>query len=587
MGNITLIIIIIWVSIMSSMLVRVWSKKFDLEVRDIATADINGDGTDEIIVASWDARLHVLMGNGASLWSSERQEYPCESVCVLRDGLMRARFLVASCHRKLICYDVKGSKVWSGYLNSWIARLIPLSGISGIDYVVASDIRGGVSCISPSGETVWSLEAVSQPWAYSITYSDELRKIFSVRGKRLYAITPEDGSVESVGLNTEVFAVSHGSIDGEEVVCVGCSNTIKIVDGDSLKPIRTVRLGKQRMFRVIAMFDIDGDGNDELIAGSWQADRVSIVRLDQEGSSTMASYKLSSNPLSVMCRDINGDGYYETLIVCDDGLFVTTKQDILRLETIGSHHGAVLGNFLGYGSMDIVVRTTKEDISCYVLIPRMCAVMDKMNEGTIYAILPAGSKIEVDKIIVVDSKRREYSRRIHDGVSTIYYRIPFRAKFLGRTAKIIIRKKKGLVFEGLIRIPSLPQIDRFTSVVWLSDEDCLILRDAKIRRKNIRVESSKLMVHALEPSKEGLRVSVSHNLKRPASIRLTLADNHGRRIHEYALTAIPRPSISVDISSNHTMTTKDSLVLTIQNLSMQTIPAVSYTHLTLPTTERV
>ena len=252
---------------------------------------------------------------------------------------------------------------------------------------------------------------------------------------------------------------------------------------------------------------------------------------------------------------------------------------ITTLDTLNSHHGIIFGNFIGYGGGDFLIRTTKENIACYVYMPRMRAVFSDESIGTIYAILPAGSKLEADPIIMMDSKQREYSRKTYNKKSIIFYKIPFKAKYTGKKAKIRVIKGKEKILETLILMPTSGQLDTFTNVLKLSDEDAIFIPDVKVSsRAKINVVSDILDIMKTEVLNKGVRLIVSHNLSRKASARITveIISKNQKQRREYEAIVVPVRTIEIDINYTPEITTNDSIIVYIKNNASKSIPFKIY-----------
>ncbi len=561
------------------MLIRVWEKKFGAEIRAVAKADFNRDGVDEIVIASWGSKIYTLSGAGDVLWSSKKQEYPCENLGVLYNSLGKPTQILASCHKKLVSLSPAGEVMWSRYFDSWITRIEVFNRYGRESDIYLIDLRGKLYSISTEGEILWVLEDVAYSWS-SIIYFDEIGCILTTRGTELRVISIDGKPVRRLNLRSKGLSIGMGNLVKKRmnIIAVGCDNYVEVFDED-LKPIQRIRQKNYGHYRLVSFFDVDGDSDDELVFGSWIGDSVSIYKFDEtkEKFTMMKRYKLDTNPTHVSGFDVDGDRISEVFIVDSNGktLMIDDGKKI-KIDTLNSYHGITFGNFIGYGEGDILMRTAKENIACFVYIPRIkIAFSSTESVGTIYAVLPAGSKVDADPIVTMDTKRREYTRKTYDKKTVIFYKIPFRAKYSGKKVRIRVAKGKDRILETIMLVPASGRLDAFTNVIELADEDTIIINDIKAPpRSKITATSDILGIMEAKALNQGIRLTVSHNLDREAPIRITIESKSRSKSErkEYGVIVIPIKTIDVDISYAPKMTTNDSIIVSIRNNANKKIP---------------
>ncbi len=567
------------------MLVKVWEKKFPAEIRALDTADIDGGGTDEVVVASWDSRIYVLSGNGEVFWKSERQEYPCENVQILNDSLGKPYIIVASFHRKLIAFDLTGKKEWTINLKSWITKIYPIRRWGKYDSVLVSDLKGNLVSISYDGDINWEKNNAVNPWSNSIAYIEKKEMVLVSHGQLIDMYSLDGSRIKRMKMDSATLSVAYGELKkfSRGIVAVGCESFISLYD-DDFKIIQKIRSKSAGKFMLTGMIDIDGDINDELIAGSWIGDRVSIYKYDQEKQrfTSIRKIKLASNPLSVSYHDVDGNGRNEIFIVDNLGktYFVESGKTI-QMDTINSHHGVIFGDILGYGDGDIIMRTNKETLACMIVIPRLHVEFNDMKytSGIIKAVLPAGSRINVEPIIEIDSKKREYSKKTHDKKSVIYYKLPFKVKYAGKLVKIHVIKHKDKLLESNIFVPSIGKLDSFVEVVSLASLDKILIADINVtKRTRIEVTSDVLELLSKKVTTDGkIELTVAHDKTVPFPVLITIEKivrNRRELLKQYKFFLMPIRTIGVDIKYSGVMTTNDMIKIKLINNSSIDIPYI-------------
>lgn len=562
------------------MLVSVWRKKFGAEIRGIDTVDINGDGADEILVASWEAKVYAMNGTGEIMWASHRQEYPCENVKALFDGLGKPSIIVATFHRKIMGFDLNGNKLWSNFLNSWIMKILPIDTISGYGDVLTLDLKGDVAYVSHSGEVLWYRKEISNRWPASIILDSESGNIYSVRGRELVVLTPDGDEIERKKLESEGCSVGIWCSDslGKRLI-VGTKDRIKILEIESLKAVQTIKLKNQADYRTIGTSDIDGDSKDELIIGSWVGDKISIFDYNNEKQKFFFSkaIKAHGNPLSIESADIDGDMLDESIVSLDsNAIVIIHKTSVEKIEAEGSIHGVKFGNALGYGKRDIILRITKEQLACFACVPRIDVEIEQsFSKGVMYALVPAGSRIEVDPVIQIDKKKREFSRRTHSGITVMYYKIPFEVKYRGRVAKVRIVKRKDKILESRIFVPTTEILDPFTKVLAIAREDKIIIpKVGKVSRKKIRITSQNIEIVKTKYSREALELSVTNRNNRIvlASIEIEYPHATSSKSQYYEFYVYPIKTLNIDLKYKNIMRTEDNIEVFVENNASKSIP---------------
>ena len=262
------------------MLVKVWEKKFDAEVRALDRGDVNQDGIDEIVLACWDSRVYLLSGSGEVIWTSKKEEYPCENVSILYNSIGKPYLIVASCHKKVLCLDTNANRIWTLNLDSWISGLYVYRKEGYPDRIIAVDLKRNIYFISPDdGQVLWSAKEIVYPWLKTVALCPHKNNIIVLRGQRL-SVFEEDGKlIKNIKLRSRALAIDNGvlmRID-RNLYAIGFDDGVEIYD-EAWRRIQRIKLKRQGMFRIVKFMDVDMDGDDELIVGSWLGHKITIYK---------------------------------------------------------------------------------------------------------------------------------------------------------------------------------------------------------------------------------------------------------------------------------------------------------------------
>jgi len=306
-------------------LLNLWSVKARDEIRGIAFGDVNNDGENEIVFASWDGKIQVIKSsNGEKIWVPiiKDVEGPAENVVTVQntsDGPM----ILASIHKHIVALDaINRETLWYSTLDGWINNLRKVDiDDDGEDEIIASTLSGSTFGIDTNGEKLWVRKGVQLVSPYTLDIVDinldgssEVIKI----GKKFDSIeilSSDGGLIRTFKVKSPVLAITHGKVlmDFPESVIFSLENGFGIIlDGKPIiktfkKPFKPYCLG---------VIDIDNDDNKEIVLGDWLSNSAMVYKIDSEKYTfkKLKEFKLNGNPMIIESIDLQGDGK-ESLIV--------------------------------------------------------------------------------------------------------------------------------------------------------------------------------------------------------------------------------------------------------------------------------
>lgn len=276
-----------------------------------AVADIDGDGSPNILVGSFDRRLYNLGDTGghgdegsqdegghgdqthevASLliWMHETQDWVESSPAVADldgDGLLE--IVVGSHDGNVICLDSSGKLKWSYETGDAVVSsptAYDLDGDGHLEVVVGSS-NGMVYAIDYQGGPIWNFTAmgsvVSSPAVVDLDGDDEPEIIIGSSDGMIYCLDTSGGVKWTYATNGPVRsspAVGDLNGDGKLEVVIG-SNDDSIYCLDASGNMKWFYSTNGPVLSSPAIGDLDGDHEVEIVVGSSDS---TIYCLDSEG----------------------------------------------------------------------------------------------------------------------------------------------------------------------------------------------------------------------------------------------------------------------------------------------------------------
>ncbi len=239
-----------------------------------ATADIDGDSYDEVIIGSWDNKVYVVNHDGSFLWSYVTGGRAFSPTVVDIDGDSQYEIIVGSNDNKVYAINHDGSLLWS-YVSGGVAHVPAVADIDGdgqYEIIIGGD---KVYALNHDGSLLWSYAAGGT--ALSAVVAD-------IDGDSFYEIV--FGSYDG-----NVYALSHG--------------------GTFLWSYAIGNVGDERQIPAVA--DIDKDGYKEVVFGSYNMSTGKLYAINYDGTLCWSFDILGGVHCAPAIADVDGDGWHEIL----------------------------------------------------------------------------------------------------------------------------------------------------------------------------------------------------------------------------------------------------------------------------------
>ena len=293
-----------------------------------AIADIDEDGTEEVLVATSDSTLDVHNAeSGAQEW-----RHPTSTLGYSEPA---AGDLLPAPGKEVVAVDLRGS-VYAVYANGTTAWRDNHSASTWANQQIADfDGDGTAEVAVATGQTTTLYEAngdISWQTNASASWSstgqadnDEAPELFVAGQGEVTVLDGNDGgTVWSRRFNSiaSIHAVGDGDGDGEDEVYVGLSGgRVLALDATDGSDEWTTQLpGENRIMPPPALGDVDGDGSPELVA---MAQEGVVYVLDPRSGDQLATYEREIPIWTYPAlADIDDDGDKDILVMYGDGRVV-------------------------------------------------------------------------------------------------------------------------------------------------------------------------------------------------------------------------------------------------------------------------
>jgi len=210
-----------------------WTRHFPSRLNDVAAADVDGDGVDELVLARQDCRVALLKADGAPVWERELQYYRTPAYV----NLVRTGDLDGDGHPEIIA----GGNNWRFY------------------------------AFGADGKERWNYEAVHPSRSGAVADLDGDGKAEVLCGTHYYsmsALAPDGTRRWAASFGPICFSIDTGAFDGDKtrgVLCGSGDGGVYLYDAAGQRRLAFVTGDEVRS---VATADVDGDGRDEALAGS-------------------------------------------------------------------------------------------------------------------------------------------------------------------------------------------------------------------------------------------------------------------------------------------------------------------------------
>lgn len=339
-----------------------WRYSTQEVVWSVASTDLDGDGREEIVAASYDKHVYALAHDGHLLWSY-RTYGPVYSLGVGDlDGDGRAEVLVGGDDNSVHALAPDGTMLWVRETGSRVTSL----SVGDVDGDARGEVLvgcwdGGLWLLGPEGEPRWRSRGeagVSIVDLVDLDHDGNLEALAGDQGGAV-SLTNASGALQwtyTTGGPVRELTVYDLEADGRNEIIVGSADGwLYALNDDGVLEWKRW-LGDAVITLDVA--DLEGDGTGEIAVGTGPHE-PSILLLDHRGEPRW-QYDVQKGVWAVLVADVYGDARPEVLAGGDDGnLRVLDMSGRLRgvYQTARRVHGLSLAGSTDAGFGDIVARS--------------------------------------------------------------------------------------------------------------------------------------------------------------------------------------------------------------------------------------
>lgn len=298
-----------------------WRYSTQEMVWSVASTDLDGDGREEIVAASYDQHAYALGHDGHLLWSY-RTDGPVYSLGVGDlDGDGRAEVLVGGDDNSVRALSPDGTPLWVRQTGSRVTSL----SVGDVDgdargEVLAGCWDGGLWLLGPEGELRWRSRGeagLSVADLVDLDHDGNLEALAGDQGGAV-SLTNASGALQwtyTTGGPVRELKVHDLEGDGRDEIIVGSADgwLYALTDNGGLEWKRS--LGDPVI--TLDVTDLEGDGTGEIAVGTGpHAPR--ILLLNHRGEPRW-DYDVQKGVWAVRVTDVEGDGKLEIIAGADDG----------------------------------------------------------------------------------------------------------------------------------------------------------------------------------------------------------------------------------------------------------------------------
>jgi outer membrane protein assembly factor BamB len=335
-----------------------------------AVGDVNGDGKQEVVIASGDVRALLCFGtDGKELWRVKAENpIPSSPALADLDGDGKLEALIGTNDKALWCVDGAGNVRWKAPLEDNVgdsaATACDLDGDGKPEILVGADSI--VYCFDAQGKERWryamlplrdqkEAPKIQAPLACGDADGD---------GKPNIVLGASDGSVRCLDDNGRelwrVMETSEPCVSGpvigdldrdgssEIVVALDARTLYCLRGGDGKELWRFPAAG--RIFTTIALGDINSDGKAEVVFGDY---RERLYCLSHDGRLLWQWNAFGKIKAAPVLADVDGDKRIEILVGDGQGWF-----------TCLGRHGKIKWRFTSENDDEILESAAVADLDC-------------------------------------------------------------------------------------------------------------------------------------------------------------------------------------------------------------------------------
>ena len=289
----------------------------------LQTADLNGDGSNELLAGSSDGTVTSFTGEGKLLWKTDCGA-PVNALAGVDFAGDGKRTVVAACmNSRLVALDGQGQQLWvftpQFYKEAAHFRVVLAADLqgNGKQAVVAGADNWHYYAVDAAGKEIWKYESVHGSTAGAAADLDGDKKDEIIAGTEYYwwhVINP-DGS-RRFGYNTKgptANAAAAGDVDGDgkQEVFFGGADTMVHALTESGKLLWTFNTGDE--VEAVQCADVNGDGKAEVLVGSLSFNLYCV-----DGTGKMLWRQDLGSPVKTLALAKSG-GKLVVAAGCEDG----------------------------------------------------------------------------------------------------------------------------------------------------------------------------------------------------------------------------------------------------------------------------
>ncbi len=299
-----------------------WQYPTEEMLWSVASADLEGDGTQEIIAASYDKYVYALAHDGRLLW---RYRTGAPTYCLAvgdLDGDGGVEVVVGGDDNQVRALQKDGEPLWEWQTETRVTSLHvgDVDG-DGMKEVLAGGWDGRLWLLGAEGELRWRLESGEGLSFVQLidVEGDGRREVLAGHQGGLVSLVDADGSLRwTYRTGGHVRELAAADIDGDargEIIVGSADGWLYVLSGEGdLEWKRS--LGNPVL--TVDVADLDGDGRAEIAAGTGpQAPKIYLLSDHGEPRWT---YDVAKSVWVVRAADVDGDGRSEVLAAGDDGI---------------------------------------------------------------------------------------------------------------------------------------------------------------------------------------------------------------------------------------------------------------------------
>ena len=323
------------------------SLKWKYQTGDMGTydtpniADVDGDGRMEIAFVSYAGKIVVLEDDGTAKWVVDKISAGTKSLLadVNGDGKIE---VVAGAAGMIWCLDATGVELWNRpYIVGTAIGLADVDGDGGSELVFSALGKSKVVALNADGTDQWSSPAAGQDFQVSLSIVNDMNGdgkpdvVAGSRDKSAYAYSGADGSKLWSYLTVgRVFGIAGGDINGDgndEVVATatkgdGVQSYVYLLDinGILLWSHNVIGANYYTTAPTPAIVDVNKDGVQDIVVASQNKKFYALNGVDGSELWAFTWATGGRDASSPAIADLDGDGTMEIVFATGNTVYTIT-----------------------------------------------------------------------------------------------------------------------------------------------------------------------------------------------------------------------------------------------------------------------